>query len=386
MFIILIIVFLTGALVEIIKSRWAKECGYNCNKCKVWDCPGKQCIKKSKYFIIPIILISLFLFSNVNAEVVKVNLSELKFNNINLLDLSYYNIPEGNRTLYFDFDFSSTNENATIFYNSIVLCSDAQYTSAYATDPSEVTNIRMNTTSYSCNYSNSSYIGGKVVIITFATYSSGANSIVLYQNANASVQLIDFVVDTSGYVNPINYSSQTLINQNSQIINQNNTIINNQEDIKNNTDEINNNITSDDSDTTSSKCGIICKLKGIFTGIIELPGKILNLLKSLFIPDDFDFVNEFADTLEDKLGFIAQVPISFITFLKDLATATWEDITSITFPEIEVFGYKFWTSQEIDITLILNKLKPYRYVTDIACVCICIAALKRHYDNFGGKS
>lgn len=170
-----------------------------------------------------------------------------------------------------------------------------------------------------------------------------------------------------------------------QILNQNATIIDQNTQIINKTDEINN-ITSDDSDTTSSKCGIICKLKGIFTGIIELPGKILNLLKSLFIPDDFDFVNEFADTLEDKLGFIAQVPISFITFLKDLATATWEDITSITFPEIEVFGYKFWTSQEIDITLILNKLKPYRYVTDIACVCICIAALKRHYDNFGGKS
>lgn len=170
------------------------------------------------------------------------------------------------------------------------------------------------------------------------------------------------------------------------IINQNKTIINNQNDIKNNTDKIKDTIMSDDSDTTSSKCGIICKLKGIFTGIIELPSKILNLLKSLFIPDNFNFVNEFADTLENKLGFIAQVPISFITFLKDLATATWEEVTSITLPEIEVFGYKFWTSQEIDITLIMSKLSPYRYVTDIACVCICIVALKRHYDNFGGKS
>ena len=153
-----------------------------------------------------------------------------------------------------------------------------------------------------------------------------------------------------------------------------------------NGNKINDSINSTDDDTTSSKCGIICKLKGIFTGIIELPSKILNLLKSLFIPDNFNFVNEFAETLENKLGFIAQVPISFITFLKDLATATWEEVTSITLPEIEVFGYKFWTSQEIDITLIMSKLSPYRYVTDIACVCICIVALKRHYDNFGGKS
>lgn len=338
-----------------------------------------------KLLIIPIFLISLFTL-NVNAEVVKVNLSEFKFNNINLLDLSYYNIPEGNRSMYFDYDFSSVDENATILYNSVVICSDAKYTSAYASDPSEVSNIRMNNTSYNCGYHNSSYTGGRVVIITFVTYSSGANSIVLYQNGNASVQLIDFVVDSSGYVNPMNYSSQSLINQNSQIINQNNTIINNQNDIKNNTDKIKDTITSDDDDTNSSKCGIICKLKGIFTGIIELPSKILNLLKSLFIPDNFNFVNEFAETLENKLGFIAQVPISFITFLKDLATATWEEVTSITLPEIEVFGYKFWTSQEIDITLIMSKLSPYRYVTDIACVCICIVALKRHYDNFGGKS
>lgn len=171
-------------------------------------------------------LLLTFLIKNVNAEVVKVNLSEFKFNNINLLDLSYYNIPEGNRSMYFDYDFSSVDENATILYNSVVICSDAKYTSAYASDPSEVSNIRMNNTSYNCSYHNSSYTGGRVVIITFVTYSSGANSIVLYQNGNASVQLIDFVVDSSGYVNPMNFSSQSLIYQNSQIINQNNTIIN----------------------------------------------------------------------------------------------------------------------------------------------------------------
>lgn len=231
------------------------------------------------------LLITIFLWlcklSFVKAATVNVNLSELKFNNINLLDLSYYNIPEGNRTLYFDFDFSSTNENATIFYNSIVLCSDAQYTSAYATDPSEVTNIRMNNTSYSCTYSNSSYTGGKVVIITFATYSSGANSIVLYQNANASVQLIDFVVDTSGYVNPINYSSQTLINQNSQIINQNNTIINNQENIKNSTEDIKNSLTDETAPNLGGLNNSAGWLKpGPVDSILNLPLTLLNNLQT----------------------------------------------------------------------------------------------------------
>lgn len=240
-----------------------------------------------KFLTIVTLVFSLFLFSNVNAEVVKVNLSELKFNNINLLDLSYYNIPEGNRTLYFDFDFSSTNENATIFYNSIVLCSDAQYTSAYATDPSEVTNIRMNNTSYSCNYSNSSYTGGKVVIITFATYSSGANSIVLYQNANASVQLIDFAVDTSGYVNPINYSSQTLINQNSQIINQNNTIINNQEDIKNNTEDIKDTLKDDNIDTSKSNSffsNFTDEDNGGISGVVTAPLRFIRKITNTCTP------------------------------------------------------------------------------------------------------
>lgn len=44
-------------------------------------------------------------------------------------------------------------------------------------------------------------------------------------------------------------------------------------------DSIDNSINSDSSDTTSSSCGIVCKLKGIFTGIINLPQNIWNFLK-----------------------------------------------------------------------------------------------------------
>ena len=327
---------LLDLIVEPTRIRWRKQVNYDCKKCKVWDCPAKKCIKKSKYFIFPIVLISLFTL-NVNAEVVKVNLSEFKFNNINLLDLSYYNIPEGNRSMYFDYDFSSVDENATILYNSVVICSDAKYTSAYASDPSEVSNIRMNNTSYNCSYHNSSYTGGKVVIITFVTYSSGANSIVLFQDRNASVQLIDFVVDSSGYVNPMNYSSQSLINQNSQIINQNNTIINNQNDIKNNTDKIKDTISSDDDDTTSSKCGIICKLKGIFTGITNLPSKIGDLLKSLFIPSDeqmSDLLNDTQTQLNSKLGILG-LPTSIYTQFLNLLTSDVNENTCIQFDDIK---------------------------------------------------
>lgn len=240
------------------------------------------------------IISTFFIIQNVNAEVVKVNLSEFKFNNINLLDLSYYNIPEGNRSMYFDYDFSSVDENATILYNSVVLCSDAKYTSAYASDPSEVSNIRMNNTNYNCSYHNSSYTGGRVVIITFVTYSSGANSIVLYQNGNASVQLIDFVVDSSGYVNPMNYSSQSLINQNSQIINQNNTIINNQNDIKNNTEDIKGALNDDSIDTSQSDSFFdgFNNEDNLLTSVVLFPIQILNNVDATCTPLTLPFESD----------------------------------------------------------------------------------------------
>ena len=249
---------------------------------------------KKLLFSLFAIISTFFIIQNVNAEVVKVNLSEFKFNNINLLDLSYYNIPDGNRSMYFDYDFSSVDENATILYNSVVICSDAKYTSAYASDPSEVSNIRMNNTSYNCSYHNSNYTGGRVVIITFVTYSSGANSIVLYQNGNASVQLIDFVVDSSGYVNPMNYSSQSLINQNSQIINQNNTIINNQNDIKNNTEDIKGALNDDSIDTSQSDSFFdgFNNEDNLLTSVVLFPIQILNNVDATCTPLTLPFESD----------------------------------------------------------------------------------------------
>lgn len=249
---------------------------------------------KKLLFSLFAIISTFFIIQNVNAEVVKVNLSEFKFNNINLLDLSYYNIPEGNRSMYFDYDFSSVDENVTILYNSVVICSDAKYTSAYAPDPSEVSNIRMNNTNYNCSYHNSSYTGGRVVIITFVTYSSGANSIFLYQNGNASVQLIDFVVDSSGYVNPMNYSSQSLINQNSQIINQNNTIINNQNDIKNNTEDIKGALNDDSIDTSQSDSFFdgFNNEDNLLTSVVLFPIQILNNVDATCTPLTLPFESD----------------------------------------------------------------------------------------------
>ena len=159
-------------------------------------------------------------------------------------------------------------------------------------------------------------------------------------------------------------------------------------DLKTSQDKTNDTLNSEDEDTTSKKCGVVCKLKGIFTGIIELPKKIVNLLidalKSLFIPSDTDFITNFVDSIENKLGFIAEVPIKVIQFGLNLVNASWTAVTSLNFPSVSIMGYYFWEAKEIDITPAINIFKPYKYLTDIACVCLCVATLSRWREKFTG--
>ena len=241
----------------------------------------KRLFKKVFFFLIITIILWFIKLSFVSAATVDIQLSSFTYNGKNLLNLDWYSVAKGNSTLSFDFDFTKLDGNASYLYTSIVLCSDTTYSSSYATDPSEITNIQINNTNYSCAYKNSNYAGGKVVIITFLAYSSGANSIVIYQNDDASVQLIDFVVDSSGYVNPLDYSSQTLINQNSQIINQNNTIINNGNATNDKLDDLNKNLTDESSPNLNGLENSAGWLKaGPVDSIINLPLTLLNNLQT----------------------------------------------------------------------------------------------------------
>ena len=239
----------------------------------------KRLFKKFLFFLILTIILWFIKLSFVSAATVDIQLSSFNYDGRNMLNLDYYGIGQGNSTLSFDFDFTKTGDNAQYLYTSIVLCSDSTYSSSYATDTSEITNIQINNTNYSCSYKNSVYTGGKVVIITLLAYSSGANSIVIYQNDYASIQLIDFVVDSSVYVNPMNYSSQTLINQNSQIINQNNTIINNSNATNDKLDDLNQNLTDETSPNLNGLNNSAGWLKpGPVDSILNLPLSLLNNL------------------------------------------------------------------------------------------------------------
>lgn len=115
--------------------------------------------------------------------------------------------------------------------------------------------------------------------------------------------------------------------------------------------------------------------------LVEL---ILNGLKSLFIPDNFDFLDNFKDTMSEKLGFIASIPMQLIDFIIDLKDYAFLTPTSLTFPTISIFGYTFWNEMTIDITEGLSWVSAIKYVTDIICVILCVNTLRKFYNSFFG--
>lgn len=115
--------------------------------------------------------------------------------------------------------------------------------------------------------------------------------------------------------------------------------------------------------------------------LVEL---IINGLKSLFIPDNFDFLDNFKDTMSEKLGFIASVPLQLLDFIIDLKDYAFSTPTSLTFPTITFFGYSFWNEMTIDITEGLSWVSSIKYVTDIICVILCVNTLRKFYNSFFG--
>ena len=115
--------------------------------------------------------------------------------------------------------------------------------------------------------------------------------------------------------------------------------------------------------------------------LVEL---IINGLKSLFIPDNFDFLNNFKDTMSAKLGFIASIPLQLIDFIIDLKDYAFSTPTSLTFPTISILGYSFWNEMTIDITEGLSWVSAIKYVTDIICVILCVNTLRKFYNSFFG--
>ena len=147
----------------------------------------------------------------------------------------------------------------------------------------------------------------------------------------------------------------------------------------------------DEANETSK--GILGKIKDILSYInpfsenffaYKLIELLIDGLKKLVVPDDFDFINDFKEVLENKLGFIASVPIQLLDYVISLKDKVFTPMTTISFPKISIFGYYFWDDMEIDITQGLNWVAPFKYLTDLGCVIIMVNTLKKWYTNFTG--
>ena len=152
-------------------------------------------------------------------------------------------------------------------------------------------------------------------------------------------------------------------------------------------DDVTNSITSEDDNTTSKKCGVICKLKGIFNGIVELPVKIANSIKNLFVPDNFDFINDFKDVMLEKLGILAEIPDMILSFFTDILNKEYVN-QCFSIPKINFFGYYFWDNTNICVQdgFYYEYVKSYRWMTNIIPVFGVLAFCISTYKKFFGES
>lgn len=264
-------------------------------------------------------------------------------------------------------------EAGTTLFISIVLCTDFDFGGQGYGDTG-LSNFQVYKSDYTCSFNGSSYTGGRIRIVGLNLKTGGGNEFsggfYLWQMTSGSISLIDFKVSANGFVDIKDYAQQSVIDGQKEQTNE-------QKKTNDKLDEAEN-----------TRKGILGTIKDVLSNIINLPKKIVDLvvdgLKSLFIPDDTEFITNFVDSIEDKLGFIAEVPISVINFGLGLVNASWTEVTSISFPSINIFGYYFWDAQEIDITTGINIFKPYKYITDVLCVVLCVATLNRWREKFTG--
>ena len=338
------------------------------------------------YVAIGMILSFLFSKIDVHADSDKY----VKLNGVTLNYKDYVYIPQGNIPFEFNdgvlYDIpSEIPQNFLITFCS----SDDKITNWYSnvTDKEFPHDLNIYKTNIPCQYSTSDYAGGRITYFygkSFSFSATGSNGSSwgrwTFYSYSGSYQLLNFITTNDDI--SIDFSSGALITQNEQIIAQNKDIISQSKHHSNQNDQIIN----QGKETNSKLDQAENTRKGIWETIKGIPESIANAIKGLFIPDNFDFLNDFKDTLSNKLGFIAEVPIKLLDFIISLADFTWTEFTSITFPKIEIMGVSFWDDITIDVGPILGGLKKYRYLTDVLCVTLCVNTLRKMYDKFNGGS
>lgn len=156
------------------------------------------------------------------------------------------------------------------------------------------------------------------------------------------------------------------------------------DDLNSKQDKTNDTLTSEDEDTTSKKCGVVCKLKGIFTGIIELPKKIVEFLvdalKKLFVPTDdqlYEIVND-SKELSENFGFVGEAVAFFLNIFTGLLGMVNAN-GCIEMPAFKIGAtslfdeHTFWEARNVclaDNTILSANIDTIRAITSIAFVSL----------------
>lgn len=207
-------------------------------------------------------------------------------------------------------------------------------------------------------------------------------------------RFVGYKVLYQGTEPPSNNELTNFIAQENEKINQN------IDSMKEKQDKTNELIESEDEDTTSKKCGMLCKLKGIFTGIIELPSKLVNLLvnalKSLFVPTDdqlYDIVNE-SKELTENFGFVGESVNFFLTIFTSLLGLVnangCVELPEFTIGATSLFeSYTFWQAQNVclgDNAILSANINTIRTITSIVLVSLFINFAARKFFNILSKN
>lgn len=221
-------------------------------------------------------------------------------------------------------------------------------------------------TFYSCDSGNSNgcymkcpvsgtWANCEMWIDTFIAQNDVKVTSLYYLNGNTFNRTFNAIASGSATIdkstgNVTNGSFNTTIN------NQTDTIINNQNKNQQETNEKLEQV----NDTNKS---ILDTIKGVFTAIIELPKKLVELLieglKSLFIPSDDFFSNKFDEltqNVEKKMGVLAYPLTITIETFQFLLTVEDTGSYIITWPDVVVpnFDFVIISSGSFELSIILE--------------------------------
>ena len=250
----------------------------------------KSISKFMAYFLVAFLLSFLLKSCDAKASVLPTSVNNLKIAGQNLTTNQDIYVAQGNVNINFSIllDTVFSSDWAKV---SMVVCSNGEMSGGIipSTYNGYIRNIKHVSSQYSCTMVNGAT--GNVRMLTFDLLFGESGSFDGYftvYSPSFNLQLIDFVIDSSNYVNLFDYSSDTLISQNSQIINQNTQIINQQQQTNDKLDETNDkldNIESAITDDTPPDLGALEDSAGWLPAgpvdsILNLPLSLLNNLSN----------------------------------------------------------------------------------------------------------